>query len=58
MATKLSPALLPHPPAPLPAPPPPQGTPSLEALKLLYYSLMIRFHLHEGNYLEVCRCYR
>ncbi len=35
-----------------------QGTPSLEALKLLYYSLMIRFYLHESNYLEVCRCYR
>ena len=36
----------------------PQGTPSLEALKLLYYSLMIRFHQHERNHLEVCRCYR
>lgn len=35
-----------------------QGTPSLEALKLLYYSLMVRFYLHESNYLEVCRCYR
>lgn len=35
-----------------------QGTPSLEALKLQYYELMIRFHQHEGNYLEVCRCYR
>ncbi|KAL4423423.1 hypothetical protein ABPG77_010001 [Micractinium sp. CCAP 211/92] len=37
---------------------PEEGTPSLEALKLLYYSLMIRFYLHESNYLEVCRCYR
>lgn len=45
--------------APAPAAPPPaQGTPSLEALKLLYYQLMTRFHLHEGDYLEVCRCYR
>lgn len=37
---------------------PEEGTPSLEALKLLYYSLMIRFHQHERNHLEVCRCYR
>lgn len=57
-STKLSPN--PAPPTSTPPPPHPgwQGTPSLEALKLLYYSLMIRFHLHEANYLEVCRCYR
>lgn len=35
-----------------------QGTPSLEALKLQYYALMIRFYQHEANWLEVCRCYR
>ena len=37
---------------------PAPGTPSLEQLKLLYYSLMIRFYLHEKNYLELCRSYR
>lgn len=35
-----------------------QGTPSLEALKLQYYALMIRFYQHECDWLEVCRCYR
>ena len=35
-----------------------QGTPSLEALKLQYYQLMIRFYQHERDHLEVCRCYR
>lgn len=37
---------------------PEEGTPSLEALKLQYYALMIRFYQHEANWLEVCRCYR
>ncbi|KAI3426883.1 hypothetical protein D9Q98_006829 [Chlorella vulgaris] len=37
---------------------PEEGTPSLEALKLAYYGLMVRFHSHEHNYLEMCRCYR
>lgn len=49
-----SPTHLPTRPTPYAA----QGTPSLEALKLLYYSLMIRFHLHESDYLEAARCYR
>ena len=35
-----------------------QGTPGLEELKLRYYSLMVRFHQHEGNHLETCRCFR
>lgn len=38
--------------------PPAKGTPSLEELKIQYYSLMIRYHLHEKDYLEVCRSYR
>ncbi|PSC75238.1 26S proteasome non-ATPase regulatory subunit 12 [Micractinium conductrix] len=37
---------------------PEEGTPSLEALKLQYYQLMIRFYQHERDHLEVCRCYR
>jgi 26S proteasome regulatory subunit N5 len=37
---------------------PAPGTPSLEELKLQYYALMVRYHSHEGNYLEMCRCYR
>jgi 26S proteasome regulatory subunit N5 len=37
---------------------PAKGTPSLEELKIQYYSLMIRYHLHDKNYLEVCRSYR
>jgi hypothetical protein len=32
-----------------------QGTPSLEELKLKYYSLIIRYHAHENEYLEICR---
>ena len=35
-----------------------QGTPSLQELKLLYYRLYIRYHEHDNNYLEMCRCYR
>jgi 26S proteasome regulatory subunit N5 len=38
--------------------PPAKGTPSLEELKIQYYSLMIRYYLHEKDYLEVCRSYR
>lgn len=35
-----------------------QGTPSLEQLKLKYYHLMITYHAHHADYLEICRCYR
>ncbi|KAL6767011.1 hypothetical protein ACKKBG_A38220 [Auxenochlorella protothecoides x Auxenochlorella symbiontica] len=34
------------------------GTPSLEELKKQYYALMIRYHAHSGDYLEICRAYR
>lgn len=37
---------------------PAKGTPSLEELKIQYYSLMIQYHLHEKNYADVCRSYR
>lgn len=37
---------------------PAPGTPSLEQLKLSYYSLMIRYYAHEKEYLEMCRAYR
>jgi 26S proteasome regulatory subunit N5 len=37
---------------------PAKGTPSLEELKIQYYTLMIQYHLHEKNFLEVCRSYR
>lgn len=37
---------------------PEEGTPSMEALKLQYYSLMIRFYQHERDYTQICRCYR
>ena len=37
---------------------PAKGTPSLEELKIKYYSLMIQYHLHEKNFVEVCRSYR
>ena len=30
----------------------------MEELKLLYYRLFIRYHEHDNNYLEICRCYR
>lgn len=30
----------------------------MTALKLRYYELMIRYHGHSDNYLEVCRCYK
>ena len=32
--------------------------PPVAQLKLNYYNLMIRFHGNEGDYLEMCRCYR
>lgn len=35
-----------------------QGTPTLPELKLQYYRLLIRFHAHNNEYLEVCRCYK
>lgn len=35
-----------------------EGTPSLAQLKLQYYALMIRYHLHANDYLEVCRAYQ
>lgn len=38
--------------------PPAKGTPTLEELKVQYYTLMIRYYTHEKNYLEVCRSYR
>lgn len=38
--------------------PPAKGTPTLEELKIRYYSLMIKYYLHEKDYLEVCRSYR
>lgn len=34
------------------------GTPPLERLKLKYYSLLVAYHQHKGDYLEVCRCLR
>lgn len=37
---------------------PAPGTPSLETLKLHYYNLMVQYHAHDSNYLEMCRCYR
>jgi hypothetical protein len=27
-------------------------------LKLQYYTLSIRYHEHDNNYLEICRCYK
>jgi hypothetical protein len=35
-----------------------QGTPSLQELKLMYYNLLIRYHEHYNNYVDICRCYR
>ena len=34
------------------------GTPPIERLKLKYYSLLVSYHQHKGDYLEVCRCLR
>jgi hypothetical protein len=39
--------------APPPGRPPLQGTPGLPALKLKYYTLLIRYHSHSNNYLGV-----
>jgi len=35
-----------------------EGVPGLPELKLRYYELMIRYHSHYNNYLEMTRCYR
>ncbi|GBF93932.1 26S proteasome non-ATPase regulatory subunit 12-like [Raphidocelis subcapitata] len=35
-----------------------EGVPSLPELKIKYYQLMIQYHMHSNNYLEVCRAYR
>lgn len=35
-----------------------EGVPSLPELKVKYYELMIQYHIHNNNYLEVCRAYR
>lgn len=33
------------------------GTPALHELKVIYYQLMIRYHVHSNDHLEVARCY-
>jgi hypothetical protein len=35
-----------------------EGTPSLSELKLRYYELIIRIHIHNSDYLEICRAYQ
>ncbi|KAL2521388.1 26S proteasome non-ATPase regulatory subunit 12-like protein A [Forsythia ovata] len=37
---------------------PPADIPSLLELKKIYYQLMIRYHSHSNDYLEICRCYK
>lgn len=37
---------------------PDEGIAPLPQLKIKYYELMIRYHGHYNNYLEMCRCYR
>ncbi|EYU31117.1 hypothetical protein ABFS82_08G235700 [Erythranthe guttata] len=37
---------------------PPADIPSLLELKRIYYELMIRYHAHSNDYLEICRCYK
>ncbi|KAA3468504.1 26S proteasome non-ATPase regulatory subunit 12-like protein A-like [Gossypium australe] len=37
---------------------PPADIPSLLELKRIYYELMIRYHFHNNDYLEICRCYK
>ncbi|KAL6552212.1 26S proteasome non-ATPase regulatory subunit 12 A [Orobanche gracilis] len=32
--------------------------PSLLELKHIYYQLMIRYYMHNNDYLEICRCYK
>ncbi|KAL5654250.1 hypothetical protein ACJX0J_033569, partial [Zea mays] len=36
----------------------PADIPSLLELKRIYYELMIRYYLHNNDYLEICRCYK
>ncbi|KAL2551486.1 26S proteasome non-ATPase regulatory subunit 12-like protein A [Forsythia ovata] len=36
----------------------PADIPSLLELKRIYYQLMIRYHSHSNDYLEICRCYK
>ncbi|XP_057806920.1 26S proteasome non-ATPase regulatory subunit 12 homolog A-like [Salvia miltiorrhiza] len=36
----------------------PADIPSLLELKRIYYQLMIRYYLHNNDYLEICRCYK
>ncbi|XP_022154185.1 26S proteasome non-ATPase regulatory subunit 12 homolog A-like [Momordica charantia] len=36
----------------------PADIPSLMELKRIYYELMIRYHSHHNDYLEICRCYK
>ena len=38
--------------------PPLAGTPTLSELKLIYFRLMVRYHLHANDYLEVCRAHQ
>ena len=35
-----------------------EGIPSLEALKLRYYELMVEYYSHSDQYLEIFRCYQ
>ncbi|KIZ02997.1 26S proteasome non-ATPase regulatory subunit 12 [Monoraphidium neglectum] len=35
-----------------------EGVATLPELKVRYYELMIQYHIHSNNYLEVCRAYR
>ncbi|XP_073115005.1 26S proteasome non-ATPase regulatory subunit 12 homolog A isoform X4 [Elaeis guineensis] len=37
---------------------PPADIPSLLELKRIYYELMIRYHSHNNDYLEICRSYK
>lgn len=36
----------------------PADIPSLLELKRIYYELMIQYHSHSNDYLEICRCYK
>ncbi|PIA47810.1 hypothetical protein AQUCO_01400417v1 [Aquilegia coerulea] len=36
----------------------PADIPTLPELKRIYYELMIRYHSHNNDYLEICRCYK
>ncbi|CAD6207696.1 unnamed protein product [Miscanthus lutarioriparius] len=36
----------------------PADIPSLLELKRIYYELMIRYYMHNNDYLEICRCYK